>query len=65
MALSMVMGYFLVLKWLLLSMLLPLTFIIGYWFTNYRYSLAAPFVFYFLCVCSALVVLSYYGLLLG
>jgi hypothetical protein len=65
MALSMVMGYFLVLKWLLLTMLLPLTFIIGYWFTNYRYSLAAPFVFYFLCICSLLVVLSYYGLLQG
>jgi hypothetical protein len=63
MVLCMLLGYVFILKWILLSVLLPLTFVIGYWFTNYRFSLIAPFVFYFLCVCSVLVVLNFYGLL--
>lgn len=62
MILAMILGYLLVLKWILLAMLLPLTFIAGYWFTNYRYSLIAPLVFYVLCVCSTLVILNFYHL---
>jgi len=61
--LSMLLGYLLIMKWILLTFLLPLSFIVGYWFTNYRYSLIAPFVFYFLCVCCTLVVLNFYQLL--
>lgn len=63
MILCMVAGYFLILKWILLAALLPLTFVIGHWFTNYRYSLIAPFVFYFICTCSTLVVLHFYHLI--
>jgi hypothetical protein len=60
--LSMLLGYFLVMKWVLLCMLLPITFIIGYWFTNYRYSLIAPFAFYLYCASCTLVLLHYYHL---
>jgi hypothetical protein len=59
----MILGYLLILKWVLLTALLPLTFLVGYWFTNYRYSLLAPFVFYFICVFATLVVLNFYHLL--
>ncbi len=62
MIICMFMGYVLILKWILMTVLLPLAFVIGYWFTNYRYSLIAPFVFYFLCICSILVVTNFYGL---
>lgn len=53
-------GYLLVLKWILLTLLLPLTFIIGYWFTNYRFSLIAPLVFYVLCSAATIVMLYFY-----
>lgn len=61
--LSFVMGYFLVSQWVLLAVLIPVTFIAGYWFTNYRYSLIAPFVFYGLLISSVLSVIHFYGLL--
>jgi hypothetical protein len=64
MCLSMVLGYLLILKWILLVVLMPVTFIVGYWFTNYRYSLIAPFVFYFLCAACTMVVFHFYHLVI-
>jgi len=58
---SFVMSYFLVSQWILLTTLVPVTFIVGYWFTNYRYSLVAPFVFYGLMLSCVLSVLFHYG----
>ncbi len=63
MALAMVLGYLLVLKWVLLTMLLPITFVGGYWFTNYRYSLLAPFAFYAYCTAATLVMLHFYHII--
>ncbi len=37
--------------------ILPATFVIGNWFTNYRYSLLAPFMFYILLITSALLII--------
>lgn len=42
--------------------LIPITFVAGNWFTNYRYSLIAPFAFYALLISSALFVLHAYRL---
>ncbi len=65
MALSMcgafVLGYFLVFKVIFLTLLVPTTFIIGYWFANYRYSLIAPFVFYATGLAMLYMTLSHYG----
>jgi hypothetical protein len=58
-----ILGYFLVMKWILMTALLPVAFIAGYWFTNYRYSLIAPFAFYTYCAAATIVVLEYYRLL--
>jgi hypothetical protein len=55
-------GYFLVLKWIIGALLIPTAMVTGYWFTNYRYSLAAPFVFYTILVSSVLVTLKFYGI---
>jgi MFS family permease len=67
MALSMcaafLLGYMLISKIIFLSLLLPLTFIIGYWFANYRYSLIAPFVFYTMGLCILYLTISHYGLM--
>lgn len=63
MVLAMLLGYFLVLKWVLLTMLLPITFVVGYWFTNYRYSLLAPLAFYVYCIASTLVMLHFYHII--
>lgn len=60
---SFVLGYFLVMKWILMTVVLPVTFIAGYWFTNYRYSLLAPLAFYAYCAAATLVVLEYYQLI--
>lgn len=64
MGLAFVLGYALVLKMIVLALLVPLTFIIGYWFTNYRYSLAAPLVFYVLGAAIAFMALTHYGVVL-
>lgn len=65
MALSMVGAYFvafsLVLKWIVAALLLPVAFLLGYWFANYRVSLVAPFFFYGLAVTSLLCVLHGLG----
>lgn len=60
-ALSFGLGYFLLLKWILLSMAVPVTFIAGYWFSNYRYSFIAPFVFYAFCVTAVILAFMAYG----
>jgi hypothetical protein len=61
MALMMVLAYFvayaLLFKWLIGTLLLPVAFLLGYWFANYRVSLVAPFFFYGLAVCSILSLL--------
>lgn len=49
--------------WMFPTVLLPIVFICGYWFTNYRYSLPAPFVFYALVIVCILSVVSHYGLI--
>lgn len=64
MALSMILalfvGYLLVGNIIILSVLVPLTFIIGYWFTNYRYSLAAPLAFYVLLFVTGWLAVTHY-----
>jgi hypothetical protein len=64
-ALSLVGSYFLAYvllwKWMVMALLLPVSFLLGYWFANYRVSLVAPFFFYALiaasiaCVTAALI----------
>ncbi len=61
--LAFVLGYLFFSKFILLALLIPLTFIIGYWFTNYRYSLAAPLMFYVLGTAMVLMALAHYGVL--
>ncbi len=63
MSLAIFLGYLLVLKWILLCAALPVTFIAGYWFTNYRYSLISPLMFYIFCSATTLVVLHFYHLI--
>jgi len=58
---SFALGYLLVLKWVLLALVVPMTFISGYWFSNYRYSFIAPFVFYSLCASLVIMVAGYLG----
>ena len=55
---SYVLGYFLLWKWIIMSFLLPVAFLLGYWFANYRLSLVAPFFFYALMATSLWCVLS-------
>jgi hypothetical protein len=55
-ALSLVVAYFigytLLWKWIIMTLLLPVSFLLGYWFANYRVSLVAPFFFYALVIAS-------------
>lgn len=44
-------------------LLLPLGFIAGNWFTNYRYSLIAPFMFYGLFISCVTLVLHVFGVI--
>jgi hypothetical protein len=55
---SYLLGYFLLWKWIIMSLLLPIAFLLGYWFANYRLSLVAPFFFYALMAASLWCVLS-------
>jgi hypothetical protein len=50
-------------QWLVAPAVIPVTFLGGYWYTNYRYSLIAPFMFYALLVCALLVTFNHYHLL--
>lgn len=45
-------GYSLMWKWIVMTLLLPVSFLLGYWFANYRVSLVAPFFFYALVIAS-------------
>lgn len=56
-------GYLLIMKWILMTIVLPVTYIAGYWFTNYRYSLVAPLAFYVYCAAATTVLLEYYKLM--
>jgi len=60
-ALSFALGYILLLKWILLAMAVPVTFIAGYWFSSYRYSFIAPFVFYAFCVTAVILAFVVYN----
>ena len=55
-ALTLVGSYFiaflLMWKWIVMALLLPVSFLLGYWFANYRVSLVAPFFFYLLLASS-------------
>lgn len=57
---SLIVGYLLLFKWVLLTAVVPLTFIAGYWFSNYRYSLIAPVVFYLYCLSAIVLVVTTY-----
>ncbi|MFM9985908.1 MAG: hypothetical protein ACKVOK_11790 [Flavobacteriales bacterium] len=63
MILSFGLSYVLVQKMIVLTTLIPLTFIAGYWFTNYRYSLAAPLVFYLLAGAIVIMAMAHYGVI--
>jgi len=45
-------AYLLMWKWIIMAFLLPFSFMLGYWFANYRVSLVAPFFFYAIVACS-------------
>lgn len=42
-------------KWLLQIIAFPVSFVIGYWFACYRYSVLAPMFFYAICIVSLLL----------
>jgi hypothetical protein len=54
-------AFMLLWKWIVMALLLPVAFLLGYWFANYRVSLVAPFFFYAMlatslwCVIVALI----------
>ena len=54
-------AFFLTWKWMIMALLLPVAFTLGYWFANYRVSLVGPFFFYAIlatslwCVLAALI----------
>ena len=50
-------------QWGVSAIILPFTFILGYWFTHYRVTIAAPFMYYVLGICSIFLVLHHYGIL--
>jgi hypothetical protein len=50
-------AYILLWKWIVMSLMLPIAFLLGYWFANYRVSLVAPFFFYSLVAVSLWCVL--------
>lgn len=60
---ALLLGYVLLMKWILLCMLLPVVYIAGYWFTNYRFSLIAPLIFYVVCTAATIVALHFYGII--
>lgn len=45
-------------EWIYLPMLIPVTFLCGYWYTNYRFSLLAPVAFY--AYISAIVFMAWH-----
>lgn len=51
-------AYALLWKWIVMALLLPVSFILGYWFANYRVSLLAPFFFYALLATSIACVVA-------
>lgn len=55
-----VVGYFLTFKWTLLSLTLPIAVVAGYWFSNYRTSLFAPFFFYAFCCATIILTVATY-----
>lgn len=57
---SMLIGYTLYHVWILPASLVVAVVMLGYWFTNYRYSLLAPLVFYALMILGALTVSGHY-----
>jgi len=50
-------------KWLISGWMLPLAIVSGYWYTNYRYSLVAPVVFYLSLFTATLLCLQHAGVL--
>lgn len=51
-------AYILIWQWVVMALLLPVAFLLGYWFANYRVSLVAPFFFYALLATSLWCVLT-------
>ena len=54
-------GYFLLDRWMLGVGVIPIVFITGYWFSNYRYSFIAPFFFYAFCLSALILSLRLYA----
>ncbi len=50
-------AYVLIWKWIVMSLLLPIAFLLSYWFSNYRVSFLAPFLFYAISLASLWCVL--------
>jgi hypothetical protein len=48
-------------EWLYLPLLIPVTFLCGYWYTNYRYSLLAPLAFYIYAGAIVFMAWHYYN----
>ena len=51
-------AYLLMWKWIIMAFLLPFSFMLGYWFANYRVSLVAPFFFYAIVACSVACIVT-------
>ncbi|MCC6600601.1 MAG: hypothetical protein IT223_07980 [Crocinitomicaceae bacterium] len=58
---SAIAGYFLTGLWNESIIVVPLSFIAGFWFSNYRVSLIAPFVFYAMIGCFFFVLVTFFG----
>ncbi len=50
-------------EWNMIPLLVPFTFVLGLWYTNYRYSLMAPFVFYAWLLALILRIIDVSGIL--
>jgi hypothetical protein len=57
---SMIVAYSVFREWIFSTLLVTLSILLGYWFTNYRYSLMAPFVYYALLLLAGMVVTAHY-----
>jgi hypothetical protein len=57
---SLMLAYLVFREWIFSTLLVTLSILLGYWFTNYRYSLMAPFVYYALLALAGIVVTAHY-----
>ncbi|MFM7814321.1 MAG: hypothetical protein ACKO66_07365 [Flavobacteriales bacterium] len=50
-------------QWGIGATILPFTFLLGYWFTHYKVTIGAPFLYYVLGICSIFLILHRFGIL--